>query len=126
MISILALTATATLIGLVVFQLALIAGAPLGKYAWGGTYTKLPTKLRIASSTSLALYGVFAAFILSKAGILPVIINTDVLNAGMWIFTVYFFLGIFLNGISRSTHERNLMTPIAAVLAVLFLLVALS
>ena len=115
-----------TLLLLTLFQIALILGAPLGRFAWGGGSKVLPLRLRIASFTSIILYLIFAAFVASKAGMLPVIDNKEVLSTGMWIFTVYFFIGIAMNAISRSKPERNLMTPIAAILAVSFLVVALS
>jgi len=126
MITILALIATAILVAITIFQLALIFGAPFGRFAWGGTYTKLPRKLRIASVTSIILYGLFAAFILSKAGVAEIITNQTIVQVGMWVFTVYFFLGIVLNAISRSKPERYLMTPVVTALAILFLFVTLS
>lgn len=121
-----ALLALTTLLALTMFQVALILGAPLGKFAWGGGSKYLPTRLRVASFTSIILYLIFAAFIASKAGILTIISNGQILTIGMWVFTVYFFVGIGMNAISRSKPERNLMTPIAAILAVSFLVVGLS
>lgn len=121
-----ALTATAILIGLALFQVALILGAPLGKYAWGGANVVLPTKLRIASATSIMLYGAFAVVILSKASIITVISDQSLLNVGMWVLVAYFFVGILMNAISRSKTERNIMTPVAAALALLFLIAVLS
>ncbi len=44
----------------------------------------------------------------------------------MWVLTGYFTLGIVLNGISRSKPERNVMTPVSLLLAVLCLIVALG
>lgn len=122
----LALIALAALLGLIIFQLALIFGAPLGKYAWGGANTYLPTRLRIASSISIILYLIFAAFIVTKAGIVDVIGNSQILDIGMWVLTAYFIVGIGMNGISRSKPERNLMTPVAAILALSFFIVAAS
>ena len=112
--------------GLAVFQIALIMGAPLGKFAWGGAHDVLPRQLRIASISSIILYAIFAAFVLSKASVLELIPNNSAVNIGMWVFTVYFFLGIVMNAASRSKSERLVMTPVAAVLAVLFLLVTLA
>lgn len=111
---------------LVVFQLALILGAPIGKFAWGGQHTKLPQKLRVASISSIALYVLFAAFIASKAELAEVIPHGTLLTAGMWVFTCYFLLGIPLNAISRSKAERYTMTPVVTLLAVAFLLVSVA
>jgi hypothetical protein len=121
-----ALIAILTLTGLTLFQLALIFGAPLGKFAWGGGSRILPVRLRIGSFISIVLYAIFILFISSKAGLLSVISNQQILTTGLWVFTVYFFIGIGMNAISRSIPERNLMTPIAAILAMSFLVVTLG
>lgn len=118
--------ACVVLAGLAFFQLALILGVPLGKFAWGGANTILPSRLRVGSFISIILYGIFAAIILSEAGLTGIISDEGVLNIGIWVLTVYFFIGVFMNGISRSKPERVLMTPVALVLAVLCLLVAIS
>lgn len=126
MIETYALIACAVLLALALFQILLILGVPIGRYAWGGTHDVLPQNLRIASASSIALYIVFAAFILSKASVIDLVQNDSLVGVGMWVFTGYFFLGIFMNAISRSKKERLVMTPVAAVLAVLFLLVSLG
>jgi hypothetical protein len=120
-----ALAATAILGALALFQLALIAGAPTGRFAWGGQHRVLPTKLRIGSVVSIVLYAIFAVIILQRANLISIIPDA-ITSVGIWILTAYFFLGIVMNAISRSKPERNLMTPVSAVLAVLCLLVALS
>jgi len=113
------------LLFLAIFQLLLIFGAPLGKYAWGGKYTILPKKLRIASVVSIILYVIFTAFLVSKAGIANLISHQPLLDIGMWVLVGYFVLGIVLNAISRSKKERLVMTPVAVLLAVIFFFVAL-
>ena len=118
--------ALVTLVLLAVFQLALVAGAPLGNYAWGGQHKVLPAKLRFGSACSIVIYAVFASFILSRSGIWVIVTNNTVLNVGLWIITFYLSLGIFLNAISRSKHERNLMTPVSAILAIMFFIFAIA
>lgn len=116
-----------TILGLLaVLQAALIAGAPLGHYAWGGKYRVLPLKLRIGSATSILIYVIFAAFVLSKSELWILIHNKAIVDTGLWVVTGYLALGIFLNAISRSKPERTLMTPVAAVLTAAFLVVTLS
>ena len=126
MIEIAAVSACLILVGLSIFQVLLILGAPLGKFAWGGSYTVLPNKLRIASLMSIILYIIFSLLILSKAGLLNMAISVSIIQVGMWVLTGYFLLGAIMNGVSRSTSERRLMTPVAAMLAVLFLYVTLQ
>lgn len=113
-----ALVATCVLGLLAIFQLALVFGAPIGKYAWGGQHSVLPRNLRIGSVISIILYCLFAAIILDKAGIVDVIASKPIVGVGIWVLTVYFFIGIFMNVISRSKLERAVMTPVAAILAV--------
>ena len=107
------------------FQVALIAGAPIGRFAWGGQHDVLPSRLRIGSAVSIVLYALFAVVLLDRAGVIDVLPDI-VSTVGAWVLVAYFALGIVLNGISRSKPERNLMAPVSLVLAVLSLLVALG
>lgn len=110
---------------LTAFQVALVFGAPLGRFAWGGQHKGvLPRKLRIASIFSIVIYGVFALFVFGKLDIF--VINPPILSVGLWVFTAYFILGTIMNAVSRSKYERYTMTPIAAVLAVCFLVLVIG
>lgn len=102
---------------LALFQLALAAGAPLGRFAWGGQHRVLPRNLRIGSAVSILIYALIAAILL---GLVPFA------DIAVWVVFAYFVLGIVMNAISRSRPERFVMTPVVAVLAVLSLLVALG
>lgn len=53
-----ALIITILLTLLAIFQLALVCGAPLGKFAWGGQHKVLPPKLRIGSGIAIVLYAI--------------------------------------------------------------------
>lgn len=120
-----AVAATVILGALAVFQGMLAAGAPIGRFAWGGAHTRLPTSLRIASAVSIVLYALFAVVLLDRASVISVL--PDVVSVvGTWVLFGYFVLGIGMNAISRSRPERLTMTPCCAVLAVLTLIVALS
>lgn len=112
------------LLGLSLFQLLLILGKPLGEYAWGGQQRVLTQKLRAASVSSIVLYVVFGIFLASRAGILQLIPESQLLDIGMWVLIGYFALGVLVNGISRSKKERLVMTPVALLLAVIFFVVA--
>lgn len=126
MIENLALLACLLLTCLSIFQLALIGGVPLGEYAWGGASLVLPTKLRIGSAVAIVLYGMFALIILDKAGLLNIISSATAVNIGIWVIVGYLFIGVLANLASKSKRERIVMTPIALVLALLFLAVALN
>ena len=119
-----ALVACGILTGLTVFQIALIAGAPIGRFAWGGQHQVLPVNLRLASVTSIVLYLAFGAVILDNAGVIAMMPDTFS-QPGAWILTAYFAVGIGLNALSRSKPERSVMTPLAAALALTCAVVAL-
>jgi hypothetical protein len=120
-----AVAATVILAALGVFQGFLAAGAPIGRFAWGGAHTRLPTTLRIGSAVSIVLYALFALVLLDRASAVSVL--PDVVSAvGAWALFGYFVIGIGMNGISRSRAERMTMTPCCLVLAALTLIVALA
>jgi hypothetical protein len=111
---------------LVVSQLALALGAPLGRFAWGGQHKReLPAQLRIGSAVSIIVYALFGVVLLDRAGLADILPDT-VSRVAAWVLFAYFGLGVVLNGISRSRPERLAMTPTTLVLAVCTLLVALG
>lgn len=111
---------------LVVFQAALIAGAPIGQFAWGGQDRILPIGKRIGSATSIALYVVFALIVLQNGRLIAIIPWPEFTDIGIWVLAGYFMIGIIMNGMSRSLPERWTMAPLCAVLAALTVLVALG
>ena len=121
-----ALAACTVLAGLAVFQGALIGGASLGRFAWGGQHHVLPTGLRVGSAVSIILYALFGYAAVAKAGLVPPLVSESVTSVSMWVVTAYFALGVIMNGISRSKPERLVMTPTALVLAALYLVLAIG
>ncbi|MBX3049568.1 MAG: hypothetical protein KIT46_10225 [Anaerolineales bacterium] len=103
------------LAGLAVFQLLLVVGRPLGRFAWGGQHEVLPANLRAGSLISIGLYALFALVILAQVGLVSP--GFDLPGWAIWALAAYFTLGVLMNAISRSKPERNLMTPIALLLA---------
>jgi len=121
-----AILLTALLSALAIFQLALIAGAPLGHFAWGGADRILPPGKRRGSVLAIVIYAVIAWVMLMKADALPAVLPMGVVTVAAWVFTVYFASGIVLNAISRRREERFAMTPVAALLTVLSFMIALG
>lgn len=120
-----AIAGTILLAALAVFQIALAAGAPLGRFVWGGQHEVLPPKLRFGSAVAVPICAVFALFLLSKAGLVS-IIGEPLLTVGMWVITGYLVLMSPLNLLSRSKFERAAATPLALVMAAIFLVVTLT
>jgi hypothetical protein len=119
----LAFCAVIALLG--VFQLALAAGAPLGRFAWGGAHERLPTGFRIGSLVSIVIYAMFAIIVLERAGMIA-LLPFDIAGIGIWAITAYMGLGVVMNAISRSKPERMVMTPVALALFGTSLVVALG
>jgi hypothetical protein len=110
---------------LAVFQLALAAGAPFGRLAWGGQNRVLPARMRIGSVASVAVYALIAVVALDRSGLIDLLLDL-VSRIGMWVVFGYLLLSIVPNLLSKSPPERAVMAPVSAVLGVLALLVALG
>ena len=120
-----AVLALVLLAALAVFQGLLVAGLPLGRFAWGGQHEVLPAGFRIGSLVSIALYAAFAVLVLAAAGAVALLPDGFVAVA-IWVLTGYFVLGIAMNAISRSRPERLVMTPVVALLAAACFVLALG
>lgn len=108
------------------FQLALAAGAPLGRAAWGGKSATLPDNLRRASAASFVIWLLAAVLILGRAGVIGLPVPREVLAWGAWILVVLSALGALVNVASSSPWERFGWAPLAAAMAILSAIVASS
>lgn len=104
---------------LAVFQLLLIAGRPLGRFAWGGQHMVLPTNRRAGSAVSIVLDAVFAIIALERARLTDFIPGETFIAVAMWVITIYFAVGVVMNVVSKRKPERFTMAPTSLVLAVL-------
>ncbi|HYI50074.1 MAG TPA: hypothetical protein VEX42_00735 [Microbacterium sp.] len=120
-----ALALTVILAALAIFQFALILGAPLGRYAWGGQHRVLPARQRIGSAVAIVIYALIVAIAWDRLGAIDVFPEGFSVIA-MWVVFGYFVLGILLNAISRSREERLVMVPVTIVLSVLSFFIALG
>lgn len=120
-----ALALTVLLGMLTVFQIALICGAPLGAFAWGGRHRVLPARLRIGSAVSILVYALIATIAWDRVGAIDVF-GGWFSDVAAWVVFAYFMLGIVMNAISRSRPERYTMTPLCIVLAGLSLFIAMG
>ena len=109
---------------LVIFQLALIAGAPLGRAAWGGTQIRLSTSLRVASVGSILIYGLGILVVLRRAGFRIGWIPPVFARWGTWALAIILTLSALINFLSQSPWERFLMGPAALLLAALSVFIA--
>lgn len=111
---------------LALFQLALALGAPLGRYAMGGMVEgAYPAPMRIAALAQIAIYALIGAITFSRLGwAFPGFAQQG--RIAMWIVVGLFALGTLMNAISRSAGERAIWTPVALVMALASLRIALA
>ena len=126
MTSIAAIIFTVLIAFLAAFQLALVFGAPLGRFAWGGQNDVLPPRLRRGSIIAVVLYAAFSVILLAVSGVLVIPVLGPVGGLLCWMITVYLSFGVVMNALSRSRPERFVMTPVAIVLSACALIVALG
>ena len=120
-----ALALTVVLVALAIFQLALVFGAPLGRFAWGGAHRVLPARLRVGSAVSVLIYALIDVIAWDRVGAIDVF-PEPFSEVAMWVIFAYFVLGIGMNAISRSKPERYTMVPMSAALAGLSFLIAMG
>lgn len=102
------------LLGVGAFQIALAAGAPWGRAAFGGAHHgRLPTRLRRVSAVACVGYAGAAALVLSEVG------SPRTRAAGFTGLTALMCMGTLANGASRSPVERAIWTPVAGLTAAL-------
>ena len=107
------------------FQISLIAGAPMGEYAFGGQNPgKLPAKFRIGSVFTLTIYVGIIGHMLAQLGILPKMLPAELNTAANWVIFGLNLLSLLMNAISRSKKEREMWVPVALLLSVASFFVA--
>lgn len=108
------------------FQLALALGAPWGAYAMGGGRPgRFPPGLRVLAVVQAVVIAMLALIVLSAAGIaVPTLV--DDLPWLVWLPVVVSGASLVMNAMSRSPGERRLWVPVAAVMLVSSLVVALG
>jgi hypothetical protein len=111
---------------IVLFQLALVFGAPLGEYTMGGKFPgKLSVKMRIAAFIQIIILLLFASIVIAKAGIsLKQYYNIG--RIGIWFVVAFFILGSIVNLSSPSRKEKLVMGPANIIAFIITLLIAIS
>ena len=114
-------------LGVVAFQLALVAGAPWGEYTMGGQNKgRLPRLFRVGAAVSAVIMLAQAGHYLAQAGALPPLLTPNASSVVNWIWFGFTVVGLIMNSISRSRKERNTWVPVLLVSVVCTLLVALN
>ena len=121
-----AVLVTVGFFALMCFQILLALGFPYGQAAWGGKYTILPPRLRIASLFSAGIFVVASLFILERADIISVFNNSTIVKIVVWFIVAFLGLNTLSNLVSRSALEKRIMTPVSLTLAILCFIVAFT
>ena len=111
-------------VGIAAFQVALTAGAPIGRAAWGGAHERLPRNLRVASAVAAFVWMLAALIVLAGAGFEASPIPVSVADSATWALGGLLLVGAAMNLLSRSRLERLIWAPVALVLAALTVIVA--
>lgn len=108
-----------------IFQSALTLGAEWGNLAWGGNYKKLPPKLRIGSMISAFLFILSILVVLEKSNKFFTFDSQLVVDILIWVFAAIFGLSLIGNINSKSSKEKKVMTPVAMILFISFILLGI-
>lgn len=100
--------ASSILLAVVVFQILVVAGAPLGKYTQGGqTEGVLPTSGRILAIFSAAILLFMASSVLALVNQGPLRTwKSSTIRRLSWFTVIYSAIGTVMNLASRSPAER--------------------
>ena len=119
--------AAIVVVAMVIFQILLVAGLPLGHGAFGGENQILSRKLRFLSAMTVVVFLAALYIILARGGILGRGNESSSLaRVGIWVLALIFCVSTLANFSSHSRVERRLMAPIALLLTVCCVMVALA
>jgi hypothetical protein len=121
-----AIVATIVLGLIMILQLLLAMGFPLGQAAWGGQNEVLSANLRWASLATVGILGLAAWIVLSRANLARPGAGPVAIQMFAWVFAVFLSLNTLGNIASSSAVERYVMAPVVLLLVVCFVVVALS
>lgn len=115
-----AFTATA------LFQLALVLGAPMGEYAYGGQMPgKLPIPYRVASAFSFLLTLAIAGHYLAQLGLVPKLLGEDLNQWVNWGLIGFAAAAAVMNNITKSVKEKRLWGSTTIAMLIAAIIVAL-
>lgn len=121
-----AIVFVAALMVLVGFQIALVLGAPWGRFAMGGAVEgAYPPAMRVTAAVQILIYGAMGVAVVARAG-LALRRWHRVSIVAIWIVVAILAVSLVLNLITPSGGERLLWAPVAAVMLFASLRVALS
>ena len=110
----------------IAFQIALACGAPWGDLAMGGRFPgKFPPNMRIAAVLQAIVLALLSSIVLIKDGFwLPQLYQLSIF--AIWGLVAIFALSLIMNLATPSKWERIIWAPVAALILVSSIIVAVS
>ena len=113
-------------VSVALFQLAIVLGAPLADYAYGGQMTGvLPTRFRIASVFSMLLMLAITGHYLEQLGFFEPVLPANLNAISNWGFVAFFVLAAVVNNITKSQKEKRVFGSLTIAMLLAAVMVAI-
>jgi hypothetical protein len=120
-----AIICSLALLCLAAFQVALLLGAPLARFAWGGADHYLQPQFRRGAVLTV-VFDLVAVFVVLQGANVFLVLPVLASQLATYLFTAIFFVLFVMAARSPSAAERRVMLPANLILAALFLIVAIA
>ena len=115
------------LVGIVIlFQFALVFGAPLGEYSMGGRFKgRYPLKMRVVAVINALILASVCVIVLIRAEfIMPHMYSFS--KTAIWFVVGFSALSVVLNATTKSVWERRIWLPVTIGMLICSLILAIS
>jgi hypothetical protein len=106
------------------FQLALVLGAPMGEYAFGGQSPKLPAQYRFSSAVSFLVMLAISGHYVAQLGWLAPLLEPDLNSIVNWVLVGFFTLSAVVNNLTKSEKEKRLWGGVTIAMLLCSIIVA--
>ena len=107
------------------FQLALVLGAPMGEYAFGGQSPKLPAQYRFSSAVSFLVMLAISGHYIAQLGWLEPLLEPDLNVIINWVLVGFFALSAIVNNLTKSEKEKRLWGGVTIAMLLCSIIVAI-
>ena len=107
------------------FQLALVLGAPMGEYAFGGQSPKLPAQYRFSSAVSFLVMLAISGHYIAQLGWLEPLLEPDLNAIINWVLVGFFALSAIVNNLTKSEKEKRLWGGVTIAMLLCSIIVAI-
>ncbi|MFC0390810.1 hypothetical protein [Paenibacillus mendelii] len=113
-------------LALAILSILLAMGLPYGEFAMGGKYKVMPKQMRVACAISVLIQLVAIMFILQAGNVISIDALETSAKGVCYFFAFYLIVNTFMNALSKSKKEKLVMTPLAFLTAICFLITAMN